>query len=72
MNLNATNLKRLIKAFGDDVSSWVGKDVTVYWDTEVEYAGQACGGVRVRAVKTATQDVEDAMPTWVSEGNVPG
>ena len=68
LNLNATNLKRLIKAYGDDVSSWVGKDVSVYWDDEVEYAGQACGGIRLRAVRTAKQDIDEALPTWVSEG----
>ena len=48
LNLNATNLKRLIRAFGDDLSGWTGQEVVVYWDDEVEFAGRQCGGVRLR------------------------
>jgi len=48
MLLNKTNLKLLAAMFGDDTDQWVGKEVEVYFDPSVSYAGQMVGGLRVR------------------------
>ncbi len=52
MVLNATNIKRMGKALGDDTDEWINGQVVVYVDHEVEYAGQTVGGLRVRAAKS--------------------
>ncbi len=48
--LNATNIKRLGKACGDDTQDWLGKVVTLYVDDTVEYGGNAVGGLRIKAI----------------------
>jgi hypothetical protein len=48
LNLNSTNLKRLVKAFGDDTEGWIGRTIELYWDDEVQYQGRQTGGVRIR------------------------
>ena len=53
-NLNDTNLKRLIKAFGNDTGRWVGQPITVYWDDEIQFQGRATGGFRVRVPKATS------------------
>jgi hypothetical protein len=46
--LNSTNIKRLSKMFGTgNTAHWRGP-VTLYVDENVEYAGTAVGGIRVR------------------------
>ena len=46
--LNKTNIKRIAKLFGDDTDEWMGKEVTLYNDPDVEYMGEVVGGLRVR------------------------
>ena len=45
---NKTNLRLLASMFGDDTDDWVGKEVEVYHDPTISYAGQIVGGLRVR------------------------
>ena len=55
MVLNSTNIKRLAKACNsDDTDQWIGKQVVLYVDPDVEFAGNVVGGLRVRAHKAAT------------------
>jgi hypothetical protein len=49
--LNKTNIKRLQKLFGDDTDTWLGKDVTLYNDPDVEFMGEVVGGLRVRTAE---------------------
>lgn len=50
MVLNSTNIKRLAKACdSDDTEGWIGKQVTLYVDPDVEFAGNIVGGLRIRA-----------------------
>lgn len=57
--LNKTNIKRLEKIFGsDNTDDWVGKQCVIYFDPDVEFAGEQVGGLRVRAPKNQ-QPVED-------------
>ena len=53
MTLNKTNAQRMEKALGSDNSDdWKGKQIVVYWDENVEYAGKMTGGIRVRGPKS--------------------
>lgn len=51
MVLNATNIKRLGKALGDDTDDWLGGQVVLYVDPDVEFGGNQVGGLRIRAHK---------------------
>jgi len=46
--LNKTNLRILAAMLGDDTDGWLGKEVEVYHDPSISYAGQLVGGLRVR------------------------
>lgn len=50
MVLNSTNIKRLAKACdSDDTDEWTGKQVVLYVDPDVEFAGNIVGGLRIRS-----------------------
>jgi len=51
MVLNSTNIKRLARICGDDTEEWKGKQVTLYVDPDIEFAGNVVGGLRVRPLK---------------------
>lgn len=52
MVLNSTNIKRLARACGsDDTDNWVQKQVILYVDHDVEFAGNVVGGLRIRAAQ---------------------
>ena len=54
MVLNSTNIKRLAKACGSgETDEWTGKQVVLYVDPDVEFAGNVVGGLRIRAHKPA-------------------
>jgi hypothetical protein len=53
MVLNSTNLKRMFKYLGDDSEDWTGQKVVVYFDPDVEFGGEAVGGLRIRQHKAA-------------------
>ena len=60
MVLNSTNIKRLAKACdSEDTDGWTGKQVVLFVDPDVEFAGNVVGGLRIRAHKTqpATRQV---------------
>ena len=48
--LNATNLKALIKVFGEDYSKWVGKSVTLKIE-DTMFLGEPTKGVRITIPK---------------------
>ena len=51
--LNATTIRVLAKAFGEDSDDWTGKKVTLYVDPNVSFKGQVVGGLRLRPMKPA-------------------
>jgi hypothetical protein len=62
MVLNSTNIKRLAKACNsDDTDEWIGKQVTLYVDPDVEFAGNVVGGLRIRA-KPIPHGTKSVMP----------
>ena len=70
MVLNATNIKRLSKALGDDTDGWEGNSVILYVDPDIEYAGKVVGGLRLKAIprtsakqsKRTPGDVDSDVP----------
>jgi hypothetical protein len=52
MVLNATNREILKRTFGDDTDLTIGKQIVVYVDPNISYAGKIIGGIRMRAPKT--------------------
>jgi hypothetical protein len=63
MVLNSTNIKRLAKACAsDDTDEWVEKQVVLYVDPDVEFAGNVVGGLRVRAHKAGQNQTRQVMP----------
>ena len=49
--LNKTNIKRLQAMFGDDTDKWLGQEITLYNDPDVEFMGEVVGVVGVRVEK---------------------
>lgn len=56
MVLNATNIKRLGRACQtDEIEGCIGKQVMLYVDPDVEFAGNVVGGLRIRAIPQKTE-----------------
>ena len=53
MVLNVTNLKRLAKALGDDSDNWIGNQVILYVDPDIEFGGNVVGGLRIKGISRA-------------------
>lgn len=76
MLLNATNIKRAAKATGSpETDDWVGKKITLYFDPDVEFAGNVVGGLRIKGSAPAPEirrvpgrpgdalsDLDDSIP----------
>lgn len=45
-----TALRDIVQVWGTDSTVWVGRRVTLWNDPEVLWAGQAVGGIRIRAM----------------------
>lgn len=45
-----TALRDIVQAWGTDSTAWVGRRLTLFNDPEVLWAGQAVGGIRIRAM----------------------
>lgn len=45
-----TALRDIVQAWGTDSTVWVGRRLTLWNDPEVLWAGQAVGGIRIRAM----------------------
>lgn len=53
MILNVTNLKRMAKALGDDTDDWIGNQVILFVDPDIEFGGNVVGGLRVKGLRKA-------------------
>lgn len=69
MVLNVTNLKRLGKALGDDTDEWIGKQVVLYVDPDIEFGGNVVGGLRVRAARSPAAKARKVAGESVDEIN---
>lgn len=45
-----TALRDIVQAWGTDSAVWIGRRITLFNDPEVLWAGQAVGGIRIRAM----------------------
>lgn len=45
-----TALRDIVQVWGTDSTVWVGRRITLFNDPEVLWAGQAVGGIRIRAM----------------------
>lgn len=45
-----TALRDIVQAWGTDSTAWVGRSLTLYNDPTVLWAGQAVGGIRIKAM----------------------
>jgi hypothetical protein len=48
MVINATNTNIMVAMFSEMTESWISKQVTIYNDPSVQYAGRVVGGLRIR------------------------
>lgn len=56
---NKTNFKRIAKLLkADDSTDWVGKQITLWFNEDVEFKGEIVGGIRVRRAND-TGEVSD-------------
>jgi hypothetical protein len=62
LKLNATNIRTLAAAFGEQSESWVGKVVRLYVDSSVMMAGQVVGGLRIQTPRGAVQGEQYSPP----------
>lgn len=46
--LNSTNGSAISKLYGKETDGWIGKQITLYLDPNVRFAGKRVGGTRVR------------------------
>lgn len=61
MVLNVTNLKRLAKALGDDTDGWIGNQVVLYVDPDIEFGGNVVGGLRLKALRSPATKARAAL-----------
>jgi len=48
--LNVTNFQTITDITGeDDSDNWIGKQITLYFDSSIFFSGKKVGGIRVRA-----------------------
>ena len=59
---NSTNMSIMMQLFGDDMRSWVGRQVVVYVDPTVMFAGKPVGGLRVKAPPSYEASAAPAAP----------
>lgn len=71
--LNMTNGMLIAAITGSETSDdWVGKQIVLYNDKTVMFAGKLTGGIRVRAAKTqAPPPIEDTTDQSQEEDSIP-
>jgi hypothetical protein len=57
---NKTNAKIIFNTLGEDTDNWIGKDITLYVDENIQFQGGVTRGIRVRAL-TGKQASIDAF-----------
>lgn len=73
MVLNSTNIKRLARACNsEDTDEWTDRQVILYVDHDVEFAGQVVGGLRIKAAqkpRTATDTAREIAVKHTGKGS---
>ena len=70
--LNVTNTMAIEQILGsDDTDDWIGKQIVLYTDPGVMYAGKMVGGIRVRAPKKSTAPPPPSPTTELVDDDIP-
>lgn len=68
--LNMTNAQLIAHVCGsEETDDWVGKQITLYNDPSVSFAGKLTGGIRVQVVAQAAQATSVAQSFNPATGN---
>jgi hypothetical protein len=69
MVLNKGNAQTISEAYGENTEGWQGKQIVIYFNPDVMYAGKRTGGIRVRKPKVASKPAPapEPAPTTVDE-----
>lgn len=61
--MNSTNIQLCTLALGsDETNDWIGKQIVLYNDPSVSFAGKITGGVRIRKPKNQVSQAANAAP----------
>jgi len=60
--MNKTNATIISSVYGSDTDGWIGKEIVVYFDPTIQFAGKITGGLRVRAPKGTVPDPINDLP----------
>ena len=52
--VNKSKLKPLVNKYGFEVESWIGKQITLYFDPTVKFGKEITGGIRVKIPEPKT------------------
>lgn len=70
--LNSTNIQLCAVAFNSqETDTWMGKELVLYTDPNVSYAGKLIGGIRVRAPRTKTTPVVEKISAPDFDDDIP-
>ncbi len=61
--LNVTAIRLLEHIFGDETENWKGKQLIIYNDPTIAFAGKITGGIRLRQLPKAQTQKPAAEPT---------
>ena len=60
---NVTNFKGIVKRTGEpDSDNWVGKQIDLWFNPDIEYAGDIVGGIRLMTAQPQAPVVPTAAP----------
>lgn len=74
MILNSTNAELISRAVGSpQTEDWDGKQIVLYHDPNISFAGKLVGGIRVRAARPGTKVTEATkqLAATVDEDDIP-
>ncbi len=69
MVLNVTNIKRCAKSLGDDTEDWMGKQMELYCDPDIEFGGNIVGGLRLRGIRRSGTHARATAPRGEDDVN---
>ena len=69
--LNKTNSATIAAAYGDETDAWQGKQIVLYVDENVFYAGKKMPAIRVRKPKATVKPAPEPEPVDDMDDQIP-
>jgi hypothetical protein len=66
-SVNGQNVARILGS--EEMNDWAGKQIVLYDDPTVIFAGKQIGGIRIRAPKFKTVEPQAAVPPAMTQGS---